>query len=218
MIVRANSIHFSSSEPEKCLNKDNNGKVFLVREALEKKELVYKKLTKKIANKKAQKILKSDLDQIVKNLDHPNLVKYDGYEFHEDGSIRLVMEHVDGITLAELLEKTEKIPEEIIFHITSQISDALKYLHKNLISHKNLKPTNILITSNGNIKLASYGLGLDTLIDNELGGSNKSGNILACSSKNSSSSSLKNEGKATTTSYSPSFIAPEVYKNKKYTF
>ena len=73
------------------------------------------------------------------------------------------MELLDGVSLADFIishsEKKHKVKEEVIWNILTQLCGALKYLHDiKRIVHRDLAPSNILIDSDFNIKLADFGL------------------------------------------------------------
>lgn len=90
-------------------------------------------------------------------LPHSNIIKIFDY-----GEIRsrpfLVMEYINGTTLAELLEKHQKLPSLVILEIARQISSGLLYAHQNGIFHRDIKPANILISTSGEIRITDFGI------------------------------------------------------------
>jgi serine/threonine protein kinase len=99
---------------------------------------------------------------ILKRLDHRHIIK--GFEYGEaDGEYFLVMEHVDGETLEDRL-KTSPLDLRTFKTIALQLCDAVEYLHKNEIIHRDIKPGNILIAERGKklqAKLCDFGLAKD---------------------------------------------------------
>lgn len=92
-------------------------------------------------------------------LTHPNIVAV--HDFESDGSFAyLVMEYVDGLSLAELLARVEggRLTEEECAHVLLSIARALEYAHDNHVLHLDIKPTNILIDRQGAVKLADFGM------------------------------------------------------------
>src|SRR5580700_9547924 len=81
--------------------------------------------------------------------------------FSEQNRHYLVMEYVDGITLEDELKKSGgKLPESRVIDIALQILDTLQYLH-NLspsVVYRDLKPSNVMITRNGQVKLIDFGI------------------------------------------------------------
>jgi len=70
----------------------------------------------------------------------------------------LVMEFLDGETLAKVLSKRKPLPEAEAARYASRICDALAYLHANGIVHRDLKPQNIMICRDGSIRLFDFGI------------------------------------------------------------
>jgi len=88
-------------------------------------------------------------------LDHPNICAL--YDVQEDGDRHfLVMQYVDGVTLAERLTQGT-IPLRETLRYAMEVADALAHAHLHGIVHRDLKPSNIMITKPG-VKLLDFGL------------------------------------------------------------
>jgi serine/threonine protein kinase/Tol biopolymer transport system component len=95
--------------------------------------------------------------QVLASLNHPNIAAVHGLE--ESTSVRaLVMEFVDGATLAEFVGARRAVPIQDALPIAKQIGDALEYAHERGIVHRDLKPANIKITPEGTVKVLDFGL------------------------------------------------------------
>ncbi|CAN8269618.1 unnamed protein product [Cochlearia groenlandica] len=94
--------------------------------------------------------------QLLKNLSHPNIVRYLG-TVRESDSLNILMEFVPGGSISSLLEKFGSFPEPVIIMYTKQLLLGLEYLHKNGIMHRDIKGANILVDNKGCIKLADFG-------------------------------------------------------------
>jgi serine/threonine-protein kinase len=70
----------------------------------------------------------------------------------------LVMEFLEGKTLAEVLAKRKRFSEGEAVAYASQICDALEYLHANGIAHRDLKPQNIMVCTDGSLRLFDFGI------------------------------------------------------------
>jgi mitogen-activated protein kinase kinase kinase len=75
-----------------------------------------------------------------------------------EGEVAVVMELAGEGTLKKYIQKNGKLSEDVVSKITCQILQGLSYLQINGISHKDLKPSNVLMTGNGNIQLSDYAL------------------------------------------------------------
>uniref|UniRef100_A0A7N0UFJ5 mitogen-activated protein kinase kinase kinase n=1 Tax=Kalanchoe fedtschenkoi TaxID=63787 RepID=A0A7N0UFJ5_KALFE len=94
--------------------------------------------------------------KLLKNLSHPNIVRYLGTVREED-SLNILLEFVPGGSISSLLGKFGSFPEAVIRTYTKQLLLGLEYLHRNGIMHRDIKGANILVDNKGCIKLADFG-------------------------------------------------------------
>jgi eukaryotic-like serine/threonine-protein kinase len=89
-------------------------------------------------------------------LSHPNLVTlFDAIE--DEGAVLLVMEYVEGPTLAQRIRQGPVAPEEAL-GILRELADAVDYLHAQGVIHRDVKPANILLDRAGHVKLTDLGI------------------------------------------------------------
>ena len=90
-------------------------------------------------------------------LSHPNIVNiYDVGQ--QDDIYYIVMEYVEGKTLKELIAEQGPLNYETAIDIAVMICDGIGHAHEKGIIHKDIKPHNILITNNGMVKVADFGI------------------------------------------------------------
>lgn len=95
--------------------------------------------------------------QAAASLSHPNIVGiYDVGQ--EDGLHYIVMEYVEGYTLKEVIRQRAPMPLSDVIEIGIQICDALECAHKNKIVHRDIKSQNIMLTSDGRVKVTDFGI------------------------------------------------------------
>ncbi len=94
--------------------------------------------------------------EVLAALNHPNIAQIYGLE-KSDGAISLVMELVEGPTLADRIAQGA-IPVEEALPIAKQIVDALEAAHERGIIHRDLKPANIKLRPDGTVKVLDFGL------------------------------------------------------------
>jgi serine/threonine protein kinase len=122
-------------------------------------------------------------------IDHPNIVR--AIDFGHNGTAPyLVMEYVDGESLGQRLERVNHLPESEAIRIISQAAEGLHGAHKLGLIHRDVKPDNILLTSDGGVKVTD--LGLVKELDTNMG--------------------LTRTGRGLGT---PHFMAPEQFRNAK---
>lgn len=96
---------------------------------------------------------------ILKQLKHPYLPQvYDYYE--DDNKIYSVMEFIEGQNLNQLISSGKKFTEEEIRKYSIQLCEAVEYLHNHnpKIIHSDIKPTNVMITNDGNLCLIDFNI------------------------------------------------------------
>lgn len=92
-------------------------------------------------------------------LNHTNIVRV--YDFHTSGAVRFIdMEFVDGNTLTEkkLNYEGKQIPETIVREYALKIARGLSYAHQHNVLHKDIKPQNIKVNSQNEIKIMDFGI------------------------------------------------------------
>ena len=97
---------------------------------------------------------------------HPNIVKL--YSVGSDGDLQyLVMEYIDGQTLKEVIAREGRLKSEKAVRYALKILAALDHAHKNNIIHRDIKPQNILVDADDNIKVTDFGIA--RLVDGSTG-------------------------------------------------
>jgi eukaryotic-like serine/threonine-protein kinase len=94
--------------------------------------------------------------EVLASLNHPNIAAIYGLE-ESGGVFALVMELVEGLTLADRIAKGA-LPVEEALPIAKQIADAVEAAHEQGIIHRDLKPANIKVRSDGTVKVLDFGL------------------------------------------------------------
>jgi eukaryotic-like serine/threonine-protein kinase len=94
--------------------------------------------------------------EVLAALNHPNIAHIHGLE-NSDGNIALVMELVEGHTIADRIAQGA-IPLDEALPIATQIAEALEAAHERGIIHRDLKPANIKLRSDGTVKVLDFGL------------------------------------------------------------
>jgi serine/threonine protein kinase len=94
--------------------------------------------------------------EVLASLNHPNIAQIYGLE-RSDGTTALVMELVEGPTLADRIAQGPIPPDEAL-HIARQIADALEAAHSRSIVHRDLKPANIKLVADCTVKVLDFGI------------------------------------------------------------
>lgn len=90
-------------------------------------------------------------------LSHPNIVRVNDVSFGESMQY-IVMEYIDGITLKEYIEQQKVLQWKEVLHFIVQILQALQHAHDKGIVHQDVKPQNIMLLSDGTIKVTDFGI------------------------------------------------------------
>ncbi|EKX40679.1 hypothetical protein GUITHDRAFT_58349, partial [Guillardia theta CCMP2712] len=130
------------------------GKVFQGRRKFSSQVVALKYIPKHGKSEKDLRNLRQEIE-IQRKLDHPNIiVLLDAFETHNE--FCLVTELAQG-ELFEILEADGSLPEIEVQNVAKQMIRALHYLHSNKIIHRDMKPQNILIGPDRQLKLCDFG-------------------------------------------------------------
>lgn len=137
----------------KELGKGGQGAVFLAYDPQLDRQVAIKTLLRP-GHKTEQLVHEA---RIVSKLQHPNIIAlYDAGKYQ--GTSYLVYAYIEGVTLAQLLKKEKTLPLSRAAEIASGVLDGLAYAHAQGISHLDIKPANIMISSNGTPMVMDFGM------------------------------------------------------------
>jgi serine/threonine protein kinase len=101
------------------------------------------------------KAVTTELD-LLSGLQHPNIVSVKGF-VEDKANIYLILEYVDSGSLLSLMKQYTSFPPLLVGEFVAQVLQGLDYLHKKGIVHRDIKAANLLITKEGEVKLADFG-------------------------------------------------------------
>src|SRR5437764_9339480 len=97
--------------------------------------------------------------QAAGRLHHPGIVSVvDVSEETRTGETYIVLEYVAGEAINKILHREKKLPLARVMQIAEEVADALDYAHEQGVTHRDIKPGNILITEAGHAKIADFGI------------------------------------------------------------
>jgi serine/threonine protein kinase len=140
------------------LGEGGMGDVFLAEHVSIKRKVAIKVLKPELVkNEEIRKRFKNEASMLA-HLQHSNIVGLIDYVEQENG-LFLIMEYVEGQDLYELV-KAQQVPITIerAKKLMTQILEAFKYAHQNGIIHRDVKPSNVLITADDQIKVLDFGI------------------------------------------------------------
>ena len=126
----------------------------LEREVAIKEPLFDEKLSKDVIDEMAERFVREG--KAAGRLNHPGIVTIYAADVYE-GRPAIVMELIDGITLSEML-KSGPLNSLTTLQILDQLLDAVGYAHTQGVIHRDIKPDNIFLTTDGRVKLADFGI------------------------------------------------------------
>ncbi|XP_010433557.1 PREDICTED: mitogen-activated protein kinase kinase 1-like [Camelina sativa] len=151
-----NQLSLGDLEVIKVIGKGNSGNVQLVKHKLTQQFFALKVIqvnTEESTCKAISQELRINLSSQC-----PYLVSC--YQsFYHNGLVSIILEFMDGGSLADLLKKVEKVPENMLAAICKRVLQGLCYIHHDRrIIHRDLKPSNLLINHRGEVKITDFGV------------------------------------------------------------
>ncbi|OHD26106.1 MAG: hypothetical protein A2086_08735 [Spirochaetes bacterium GWD1_27_9] len=140
------------------IGKGGMGEVFLAKHPTLKREIILKRL--KIREKEAQERFLQEA-KVMLDFRNENIVQFYDH-FKEATSTYIAMEYVKGKALNKIIEENESIPVPLALFILYQIALGLYHAHSKKVIHRDIKPHNILISKDGDVKLTDFGIAMKT--------------------------------------------------------
>jgi serine/threonine-protein kinase len=105
--------------------------------------------------------------QAAANLSHPNIVPV--FDWGEtDSTYYIVMEYVDGEALSSIIRTQAPLTSAQAASVASDIAKALAYAHRHGVVHRDVKPGNVLITADGQVKVTDFGIARAMGVDEQI--------------------------------------------------
>tara|TARA_B110000046_G_scaffold185004_1_gene225196 strand:- start:6097 stop:7455 length:1359 start_codon:yes stop_codon:yes gene_type:complete len=148
------------------LGKGGIGKVYLgIKEKLDRKVAIKYLPVKNLNSEDATERFINEA-KLLCNLSHPNIIRVIDFEENENG-LFFIMEYVEGDSLKELINSPyfQYTSVETKIEIIKQTLEAFTYLHSNNIVHRDVTPSNIMITKKGQVKILDFGISKDIKSD-----------------------------------------------------
>ena len=133
-----------------------NGQVWLASDERLQRPVAVKVLLPESVNEISVQRLEREA-RAAAGIQHPNVVHV--FDYIEDGGrMLIVMEFVEGQTLLEMLAGGKTVPLNDAIELTAQICDGLAAAHRQQLIHRDLKPGNVIVTSDGVAKILDFGI------------------------------------------------------------
>lgn len=146
---------------EKLIGEGGMGKVYRAQHELLKRPTAIKLLKPQAMDSDSVKRFEREA-RLVSQLENPNTIRVFDFGVSDEGLFYLVMEYVDGLTLAELVEYEEGLPVARVVELLRQILMSLREAHTSGLVHRDLKPGNVMICQRGGVsdvvKVLDFGL------------------------------------------------------------
>ena len=161
MATRAGTVIDGKYEILKQIGKGGMSVIYLAMDRRLNKQWAVKEIHKNAKSREGQMAVKSLLAEanLMKRLDHPALPRI--VDIIESGQkIYIVMDYIEGESLDRLLREYGPQPQELVLDWAKQICDVLAYLHgqKPPVIYRDMKPANIILRPEGNIKVIDFGI------------------------------------------------------------
>lgn len=163
MAIERGSVIDGKYEILKQIGKGGMSVVYLAMDLRLNKQWAVKVIQRRGIGKNNETVLNKvpDDTELMKRLDHPAIPRIvDIIDKEDDPQIYIVMDYVEGESLDKVLEEWGAQSEEVVIDWAKQICDTLAYLHsqKPPIIYRDMKPANIMLKPEGNLKIIDFGI------------------------------------------------------------
>jgi len=146
----------SDLETVKVIGKGSGGVVQLVRHKWTNSIYALKVIQMNIHETVRKQIVQ---ELKINQVSHCNYVVICYHSFYNNGVISIVLEYMDGGSLADIVKQVKQIPEPYLVVIAKHVLQGLMYLHQvRHIIHRDIKPSNLLVNHKGEVKISDFGV------------------------------------------------------------
>lgn len=140
-----------------ALGEGGMGKVYRARDRLLERDVAYKVLPGELS--RDEEALERLLDEAraAASLNHPNIVTVHDVGV-EAGRAFIAMELIEGESYKDLLKRSGRLPIQDVLHFLVSVCQGLEHAHRRGVVHQDLKPANVLLTSEGRVKIVDFGI------------------------------------------------------------
>ncbi|KAF2864004.1 hypothetical protein K470DRAFT_273982 [Piedraia hortae CBS 480.64] len=139
-----------------CLGKGASGAVYRALNWSTGETVAIKQISLANLQKNELQVIMQEID-LLRNLEHPNIVKYQNFCKGTD-SLYIILEYCENGSLHSICKNFGKFPENLVSLYTAQVLQGLLFLHEQGVIHRDIKGANILTTKEGLVKLADFGV------------------------------------------------------------
>ena len=143
------------------IGKGGMSRVYLALDQNLNKQWAIKEIEKKARDRNNHVVIQSAIAEVnmMKRLDHPNLPRIVNI-LDEKDQLYVIMDYVEGISLDRVVKEGGPQPQEDVIDWAMQLCDVLRYLHSQepAIIYRDMKPANVMLQPNGQIKLIDFGI------------------------------------------------------------
>jgi predicted Ser/Thr protein kinase len=133
------------------------GVVYLAEHRLMRRDVALKVINRELLSAPAAVARFTQEVKAAGRLEHPNIIR--AYDAEQVGdTVFLVMEYVDGRSLAEVIAKKKRLSVVLACHLARQAALGLQHAHEKGMVHRDVKPQNMIVTAKGVLKLLDFGL------------------------------------------------------------
>ena len=148
-------------ELESILGRGGTAVVALARHKKTGKKIAIKALLPELTdNAEARRAFKREAELLIQ-LDHPNVVSGERVGMHQ-GRMLFLLEYIPGKSLLELLREGHEFDEDSALYVILQVARAIQYLSSQGVVHRDIKPDNVLLTEDNQVRLIDLGFAVSS--------------------------------------------------------
>jgi serine/threonine protein kinase len=146
-------------EVSKMIGRGGMGAVYLGRQISLDREVAIKILPQHLEGEDGSFVERFKNEaRAMARMNHPGIVAVYDFGWTESGLLYFVMEFIEGTDVQHMISQQRQLPPTYAHSITAHVCEALAYAHERGLIHRDIKPANIMLSRDGEVKVADFGL------------------------------------------------------------